>query len=74
MEQAALAYKSVAESNELREIMRLHERALLDGASELAFERRKALLTVAAKLKAEGVSIDVIMKCTDLSVDDISPL
>jgi len=74
MEQLVDAYHSVAESNELREIMRLHERALLDGASEVAFAERKALRTVAAKMKANGYSIAEIADMTGLSVDDIIPL
>jgi hypothetical protein len=74
MEQAVMAYKSVAESNELRESLRLSELARHNEASALAFERRQTSLTIAAKMKAEGMSIDAIIKCTGLTVDDIIPL
>jgi predicted transposase/invertase (TIGR01784 family) len=70
MEQAVMAYKSVAESNELRESLRLSELARYNEASAL----HKKALDIAAKMKAEGVSIDVIIKCTGLTGDDIVPL
>jgi len=69
-----MAYKSVAESNELRESLRLSELARRNEASALAFERHKALLSVAANMKAKGYSIADIADATGLTVDDIIPL
>jgi len=70
MEQAVMAYKSVAESSELRESLRLSELARHNEASAL----HKNSMDIAAKMKAKGYSITDIADVTGLSVDDIIPL
>jgi predicted transposase/invertase (TIGR01784 family) len=82
MEQLVDAYHDVAASGEFKEMRRLWERARLDEASALAHAERKGelkgerseRLKMAIRMKEDGVSIDVIIKYTGLTIDEIIKL
>jgi predicted Fe-Mo cluster-binding NifX family protein len=74
MEQAVMAYKSVAESNELRESLRLSELARHNEASALAFAERKKAIEMAICLRDNGVDATIISKASGLSIEEILAL
>jgi len=74
MEQLVDAYHSVAESNELREVMRLRERARLDEASALANAARKATREIILNMHKESFSITDIVKATKLTEQDVKDI
>jgi len=74
MIQAVEAYRSVSASDEFKELARLRERARLNEASALAYERRGTKLEIAKNMRAEGMDVDVISRITGLTVDEVLKL
>jgi predicted transposase/invertase (TIGR01784 family) len=74
MEQAVQGYKNVLVSKDFEELERLRERARNNERAALGRARRENSMEIAKKLKAEGVSIDIIQKSTKLDIDVIQKI
>ena len=79
MAQAIEAYRHVSASNEFKELERIRKLARHNEASALANAERKGIekgtqekaIAIAKKMKAEDFDVDIIVRMTGLTVDDI---